>query len=151
MEYEQLSFFNSGQENKISESLIEDILRMGSGSDDSRKRIVAKYQRGYSNDEMRNYLKKEYGTTGKGIMVDGKETAVWFNEDGMSVSYGTTAFSLQSRKLDWWEIEFAVRKMVFKGDYISRAEIEQTEHYEQRRIAEDLSFFSGKCRIMKKC
>ena len=81
MEYEQLSFFNSGQENKISESLIEDILRMGSGSDDSRKRIVAKYQRGYSNDEMRNYLKKEYGTTGKGIMVDGKETAVWFNED----------------------------------------------------------------------
>lgn len=141
MEYEQLSFFNSGQENKISESLIEDILRMGSGSDDSRKRIVAKYQRGYSNDEMRNYLKKEYGTTGKGIMVDGKETAVWFNEDGMSVSYGTTAFSLQSRKLDWWEIEFAVRKMVFKGDYISRAEIEQIEHYEQRRIAEDLSFF----------
>lgn len=141
MGYEQLSFFNSGQENKISESLIEDILRMGSGSDDSRKRIVAKYQRGYSNDEMRDYLKKEYGTTGKGIMADGKEAAVWFNEEGMSVSYGTTAFSLQSRKLDWWEIEFVVRKMVFKGEYISREELGQTEQYEYKRIAEDLSVF----------
>ena len=70
-------------ETKIPPEQIADILRSGGGRDNSRKRIYIKYQQGKTPEEMAAFLQKEYGTTGKGFEFDGKQLAVWFNEDGM--------------------------------------------------------------------
>lgn len=71
----------------LPEKQIDDILRSGGGRDDSRKRIYAKYQQRKTPEEMTAFLKKEYGTTGKGFEFDGKQIAVWFDEGGMRVGY----------------------------------------------------------------
>ncbi|MBD4335780.1 hypothetical protein GUH15_06845, partial [Xanthomonas citri pv. citri] len=46
---------------------IDSILRSGGGRDNSRKRIYAKYQQGKTPEEMAEFLKNEYKTTGKGF------------------------------------------------------------------------------------
>lgn len=71
----------------LSQEQINDILRSGGGRRDSRKRIYAKYQQGKSPEEITEFLKNEYGTTGKGFVFDEKTVSVWFDESGMLAGY----------------------------------------------------------------
>ena len=48
----------------ITKEQLDTILRSGGGRENSRKRIYAKYQQGKTPEEMAEFLKKEYGTTG---------------------------------------------------------------------------------------
>ena len=74
----------------LPEKQIDDILRSGGGRDDSRKRIYAKYQQRKTPEEMTAFLKKKYGTTWNFLSFYGKQIAVWFDEGGMRVGYGTS-------------------------------------------------------------
>ncbi len=81
--YEQLSLFSSLEEQigtitaaeadisyvmpvafSLEQEQIEAILRSGGGRNDSRKRIYAKYRQGKTPEEIAEFLKNEYGTTG---------------------------------------------------------------------------------------
>lgn len=79
---------------------LDTILRTGGGRDNSRKRIYAKYQQRKTPQEMEEFLRKEYATTGKGFEIDGKQIAVWFDESGMRVGYGTSAIEQTLVKMD---------------------------------------------------
>ena len=70
---------------------IDTILRSGGGRDNSRTRIYAKYQQGKTPEEMAEFLKNEYKTTGKGFEFDGNPVSLWFDEMGMRIGYGTSA------------------------------------------------------------
>ena len=70
---------------------LEAILRTGGGRDNSRSRIYAKYRQGKTPEEMAEFLKNEYRTTGKGFDFGSNPISVWFNESGMSVGYGMSA------------------------------------------------------------
>lgn len=70
---------------------LETILRSGGGKQHSRKRIFAKYTEGRNAEQMVDFLKNEYGQTGKGFEINGNPVSVWFDEHGMSVGYGTQA------------------------------------------------------------
>ena len=88
--YEQLSLFPSVEEQigniaaaeasiqytmpaafSLPQEQTDAILRSGGGRNNSRKRIYAKYQQGKSPEEMAEFLKNEYKTTGKGFDFDG--------------------------------------------------------------------------------
>ncbi len=125
----------------LSEREVEEILRTGGGKDHSRKRIYAKYQQGKNPQEMQLFLQKEYQTTGKGFEIDGKQIAVWFDESGMRVGYGTSATENPLVKMSWEEIEKHIREMVEKGTYMSAEEIFLVDSVEYARIANHLYFF----------
>ena len=59
---------------------------------------------------MAAFLQKEYGTTGKGFEFDGKQLAVWFNEDGC-VSDGTST-ERPVLQMNWQEVEAKIRSQV---------------------------------------
>lgn len=59
--YQQLDLFTMFSEQ------IDVILRSSGGRENSRKRIYAKYRQGKTPGEIAEFLKKEYGTTGKGF------------------------------------------------------------------------------------
>ena len=82
---------------------IDDILRSGGGRDDSRKRIYAKYQQGKTPEEMAEFLKNEYRTTGKGFDFGSNPISVWFNESGMSIGYGMSAKENPVAVMGWQE------------------------------------------------
>ena len=107
--YQQLSLFPSFEEQvgtiaaaeasiqytmpaafSLPQEQIDSILRSGGGRDNSRKRIYAKYQQGKTPEEMAEFLKNEYKTTGKGFEFDGNPVSLWFDEMGMRIGYGTS-------------------------------------------------------------
>ena len=120
---------------------LDTILQSGGGRENSRKRIYAKYQQGKTPEEMSEFLKKEYGTTGKGFEFDGKQVAVWFDEQGMTAGYGTSALENPKFTMSWREIEAQIRSQVENGTYIGANEAYLVDEVERGRIAYHLYFF----------
>lgn len=120
---------------------LEAILRTGGGRDNSRSRIYAKYQQGKTPEEMAEFLKNEYGTTGKGFDFGSNPISVWFNESGMSVGYGMSAKENPIAVMGWQEIEGVVRSMVENGSYMGANEVFLVDAVERQRVSNDLFKF----------
>ena len=125
----------------ITKEQLDTILRSGGGRENSRKRIYAKYQQGKTPEEMAEFLKKEYGTTGKGFEFDGKQVSVWFNEQGMTAGYGTSALENPRFTMSWQEIEAVIRSQVESGAYMGANEAYLVDEVERSRIATYAAYF----------
>ena len=158
--YQQLSLFPSFEEQvgtiaaaqasvkytmpaafSLPQEQLDTILRSGGGRDNSRKRIYAKYQQGKTPEEMAEFLKKEYRTTGKGFDFGENPVSVWFDESGMRAGYGTSAKENLVAAMSWQEVESHIRSMVENGTYMSANEAFLVDESERSRIANNLYFF----------
>ena len=158
--YQQLSLFPSFEEQvgtiaaaeasiqytmpaafSLPQEQIDSILRSGGGRDNSRKRIYAKYQQGKTPEEMAEFLKNEYKTTGKGFEFDGNPVSLWFDEMGMRIGYGTSAKENTLAVMSWSEVESHIRVMVENGTYMSANEVFLVNVVERERIATDINNF----------
>ena len=158
--YQQLSLFPSFEEQvgtiaaaeasiqytmpaafSLPQEQIDSILRSGGGRDNSRKRIYAKYQQGKTPEEMAEFLKNEYKTTGKGFEFDGNPVSLWFDEMGMRIGYGTSAKENTLAVMSWSEMESHIRVMVENGTYMSANEVFLVDAVERERIATDINNF----------
>ena len=120
---------------------LEAILRTGGGRDNSRSRIYAKYQQRKTPEEMAEFLKNEYRTTGKGFDLGNNPVSVWFNETGMSIGYGMSAKENPVAVMGWQEIEGVVRSMVENGSYMGANEVFLVDAVERQRVSNDLFNF----------
>ena len=125
----------------ITKEQLDTILRSGGGRENSRKRIYAKYRQGKTPEEMAEFLKKEYKTTGKGFEFEGKQIAVWFDGQGMTAGDGTSAIENPKFTMSWQEIETQIRSQVEKGTYMGANEAYLVDEVERGRIADHLYFF----------
>ena len=120
---------------------LETILRSGGGKQHSRKRIFAKYTEGRNAEQMVDFLKNEYGQTGKGFEINGNPVSVWFDEHGMSVGYGTQARETPIVTMDWEDVESHIRSMIENGTYMSASEAFLVDTQERNRVANQIYFF----------
>ncbi|HCG86726.1 MAG TPA: hypothetical protein DEW33_09605, partial [Lachnospiraceae bacterium] len=120
---------------------LDTILRSGGGKQHSRKRIYAKYTEGRDAEGMVEFLKKEYGQTGKGFEIGGHPVSVWFDEHGMSVGYGTQAKEAPIATMNWEDVESHIRSMVENGTYMSASEAFLVDTQERKRVANQIFFF----------
>lgn len=134
---------------QIPQEQIDTILRSGGGKENSRKRIYAKYQQGKTPEEMAVFLKKEYGTTGKGFEFDGKQVSVWFDEQGMSIGHGTSALEYPVATMSWQEVEKEIRSQVENGTYMGANEAYLVDESERDRLANHI--FSFSVTVLEKC
>ena len=125
----------------LSDTQIDDILCTGGGYEDSRKRIYAKYQEHKTPEQMAEFLKAEYRTTGKGFTFDEHPVSVWFDDSGMKAGYGTSAKENPVLDMGWAEIESRIRGMVEGGTYMNRAEAFLVDQTERERVANHIYFF----------
>ena len=125
----------------LPQNQIDTILRSGGGRDNSRKRIYAKYQQGKTPEEMEEFLKNEYKTTGKGFELDGNPASLWFDESGMRIGYGTSAKENPIAVMSWQEAESHIRAMVENVTYISANEVFLVDAAERERVAMDINNF----------
>lgn len=158
--YQQLSLFPSFEEQvgtiaaaeasiqytmpaafSLPQEQIDTILRSGGGRDNSRSRIYAKYQQGKTPEEMTEFLKNEYKTTGKGFEFDGNPVSLWFDEMGMRIGYGTSAKENTLAVMSWSEVESHIRVMVENGTYMSANEVFLVDAVERERVATDINNF----------
>lgn len=67
----------------ISDEVVDDILRTGSGQKNTLFHITARLIEGLDNEEMQSFLKDEYRTGGKGFTIDGQKISIWYDNDGI--------------------------------------------------------------------
>lgn len=125
----------------LSQEQVDTILRSGGGRNNSRKRIYAKYQQGKTPEEMAEFLKNEYETTGKGFDFGDNPVSLWFDENGMQAGYGTSAKEAPLAVMGWQEVESHIRSMVENGTYMSTNEAFLVESVEWERVANDIQNF----------
>lgn len=104
----------------------------------SRKRIFAKYTEGRNAEQMVDFLKNEYGRTGKGFEINGNPVSVLFDEHGMSVGYGTQAKETPLVTMSWEEVENHIRSMIENGTYMSASEAFFVDTQERNRVANQI-------------
>ena len=158
--YQQLSLFPSFEEQignitaaeagmkytipadfSLPQEQLETILRSGGGRNNSRKRIYAKYQQGKTPEEIAEFLKNEYETTGKGFYFGDNTVSLWFDENGMHIGYGTSAKETPLTVMNWNEVESHIRLMVENGTYMSAGEVFLVDAAERERVANDIYNF----------
>ena len=98
-------------------------------------------QRARNAEQMVDFLKNEYGQTGKGFEINGNPVSVWFDEHGMSVGYGTQAKETPLVTMSWEEVENHIRSMIENGTYMSASEAFLVDTQERNRVANQIFFF----------
>ena len=102
----------------ISDEVVDDILRTGSGQKNTLFHITARLIEGLDNEEMQSFLKDEYGTGGKGFIIDGQKISIWYDNDGIRVRRGDSARKNFDRMVTWEEAADRIRDMYEEGDYV---------------------------------
>ena len=102
----------------ISDEVVDDILRTGSGQKNTLFHITARLIEGLDNEEMQNFLKEEYGTGGKGFTIDGQKISIWYDNDGIRIRRGDSARRNFDRMITWEEAADRIRDMYEDGNYV---------------------------------
>ena len=102
----------------ISDEVVNDILRTGSGQKNTLFHITARLIEGLDNEEMRSFLKDEYATGGKGFTIDGQKISIWYDNDGIRIRRGDSARRNFDRMVTWEEAANRIRDMYEDGNYV---------------------------------
>lgn len=105
----------------ISDDIVNDILRTGSGGNNTLFHITAKLIEGLDHEEMRKFLISEYGTGGKGFTIRGQKISIWYDCDGIRIRRGDSARRNFDRMVTWEEAADRIRDMYEEGNYVSNS------------------------------
>ena len=135
----------------ISDEVVDDILRTGSGQKNTLFHITARLIEGLDNEEMRNFLKNEYGTGGKGFTIDGQKISIWYDNDGIRIRRGESARRNFDRMVTWEEAADRIRDMYEDGNYVDNLISNNAIEQEQEEMTNLLALhFRDTCRNWEK-
>ena len=103
----------------ISPDVVDEVLRVGGNRDGSQLRIIYNFMIEQTPEEYTEFVRREYGTGGKGLVIDGTEYSVWFDELGMQVAVGHTVTDriLDKVFLSWEEVSGRIHQLLRQGEY----------------------------------
>ena len=122
------------------QDVVDTAMSIGANDPDSRFKIAAFFMKDKTDEENADFLKNHYGTNGAGFYIDGKPYAIWYNEDGLRLSRGTSAFGNMSRLYEWGQVAVLIRRLLDEGHYLSQNELERVPEFEREEIAERMLF-----------
>ena len=130
----------------ISNDMISYVLRCGSPERGSLSRIVAQYQKGKTDEENAEFLRKEFGDDGRGYIFntpDFSKTAhisSWFDDHGIKVTLGddVDANVIPNSKMPWLIAARRIKDLLEKGEYCSQDIIDGAAEKEIKDIADRL-------------
>ncbi|MFQ9889132.1 MAG: hypothetical protein ACLRWM_00780 [Streptococcus sp.] len=92
--------------------------RVGGNREGSQLRIIYNFMIEQTPEEYTEFVRREYGTGGKGLVIDGTEYSVWFDELGMQVAVGHTVTDriLDKVFLSWEEVSGRIHQLLRQGN-----------------------------------
>ena len=135
----------------ISDEVVDDILRTGSGQKNTLFHITARLIEGLDNEEMQNFLKEEYETGGKGFTIDGQKISIWYDNDGIRIRRGDSARRNFDRMVTWEEAADRIRDMYEDRSYVDNLISNNAIEQEQEEMTNLLALhFRDTCRNWEK-
>lgn len=131
------------------DEMIDYILKCGGNDDHTLERIVAQFQKGKSDAENAEYLRKEfcsrYDEDGRGYKyVSGDFTssallAAWFDKDGITAAINNIAFPRgEKTHLIWEQVSEKISALLERGEYCEQDIIDRAAENELTDIAAKL-------------
>ncbi len=127
--------------------MMDYVLRAGSNETKSLERIVAHFQKGKSAAENAEFLRREFGTGGRGYKYSPPDytsaslVAAWFDKDGITAAINSTAFPEgKNTHISWEQAAERIGEMLQNGEYCEQDKIDRAADYELQDIAERLLF-----------
>ena len=125
---------------RYSQQVIDEALTIGANDRNSRLIICAFFQKDHTPAENAAFLREHYGTNGAGFYLDGRQYAIWYDQEGLRISLGDTVQGGMTMTLSWAEVGKRIRELLDLGRYMSREELLRVNVYERTALAERLMF-----------
>ena len=129
----------------ITEDMKKYVLRCGSPERGSLSRIVAQFQKGKSIAENAEFLRKEFGSDGRGYVYntpdfsETKNICSWFDDNGIIISAGENVVNpYSSAKMPWESAAARIADMLDNGEFCSQDIIDGAAEKEIKDIADKL-------------
>ena len=129
-------------ESPIPAEVVDEILRTGGNQARSQLRIIYNFMSEQTPEAYKEFLKREYGTGGKGFVIDGREYSVWFDELGMQVALGHTVHDgiLDKVFLSWEDVSTRVKQLLAQGEYAPQVVLDAARGNALTEHAQALSY-----------
>ena len=130
---------------KIPSDVVDEVLRTGSNHTRSQLRIIYNYMIEQSSEDYADFVRREYGKGGKGLVIGGREYSVWFDELGMQIAVGHTVEDqiLDKVFLSWDDVSGRIRQLLNQGEYAPQVVLDAARGNALHEHAEALSFMEG--------
>ena len=112
---------------RISQEVIDELLRLGGCTRNSNMRIYEYYRRAKGSEETIPYLRREYESDSVGITVDDKNYSAKWDDAGIRISTGDRVSEYSSVLIPWDIVDKRVRELMNLGQYISLQEAEKAK------------------------
>ena len=118
---------DSTSQMRISQEVIDELLRLGGCTRNSNMRIYEYYRRAKGSEETIPYLRREYQSDSVGITVDDKNYSAKWDDAGIRISTGERVSEYSSVLIPWDIVDKRVRELMNLGQYLSQQEAEKAK------------------------
>ena len=121
---------------------IDQFLRVGSNTENHRTRIAIEYAKQQPMDDLVDFLEKTYHG-GYGLQFGGQKVSAWYSEDGMRLSYGSTArYAPNAQILSWENVAVRIGELLEQGQFATNVELAESRTFEKRQLSEQLWYMA---------
>ena len=129
----------------IPSEVVDEILRTGGNRSKSQLRIIYNFMSEQTPEEYTEFVKREYGTGGKGFEINGMEYSVWFDETGLQIAVGHTVTDqiLDKAFLSWEDVSGRIHQLLKQGEYAPQSVLDIARENTVKEHAQVLAYMKA--------
>ena len=120
----------------IPQQVIDTVLCDGTHHKESIITIVSEFSKDKSIEDKVAFLRDHYKTDGKGFVLDEKQISTWWNNDGITISYGNTVETGNKHHLSWEDAARRIDELLDMGRFASTDILLQVDDFIYSKTAE---------------
>ena len=129
----------------IPSEVVDEVLRTGGNRSKSQLRIIYNFMSEQTPEEYTEFVKREYGTGGKGFEINGMEYSVWFDETGLQIAVGHTVTDqiLDKEFLSWEDVSGRIHQLLKQGEYAPQSVLDVARKNAIKEHAQALAYMKA--------
>ena len=129
----------------IPSEVVDEVLRTGGNRSKSQLRIIYNFMSEQTPEEYTEFVKREYGTGGKGFEINGMEYSVWFDETGLQIAVGHTVTDqiLDKAFLSWEDASGRIHQLLKQGEYAPQSVLDVARENAIKEHAQALAYMKA--------
>ena len=129
----------------IPSEVVDEVLRTGGNRSKSQLRIIYNFMSEQTPEEYTEFVKREYGTGGKGFEINGMEYSVWFDETGLQIAVGHTVADqiLDKAFLSWDDVSGRIHQLLKQGEYAPQSVLDVARENAIKEHAQALAYMKA--------
>lgn len=126
----------------VSQQIIDEALCIGANDKNSTVEIAMIFRRDRGTKYNAEFLKNHYKTNGAGFLFNGEKVSLWYNENGLNISKGTTAQKSTATHITWEQAAKRIRELLDEGRYMPQDKLDAVDDYEINKLADRIVEFN---------